>query len=143
MGDDVCVIERHWFGKSVGRKERRMEGVVASLGPAFRFNPEHGGHGVMAGIAMRVGVGVKLSHRTRAKAGLFRELADHRGFERFAHVDEPARKRPTQGWILAIDEQDVTAIVEYDGVHSDARLVVAVEQVPAMRTAKLFAHVVG
>ncbi len=73
------MIKNQWRGQVLFGKGLGPLGVVASLWDAGCLGNKYGGDRVMAGVALWIGLGVKLLQQLNVQAGFFFGLS-HGGF---------------------------------------------------------------
>lgn len=100
------MVEDYGRWEIVFRKELRPFRVVGASWLAARRGDKNRGDRVVAGIAPRVGVAVKLLDQLDVERRLLFGLSYCCPFQAFPIIDEPSGQRPTVGRMLSLDKHD-------------------------------------
>src|SRR3954462_3630604 len=133
--EDFAVVEAELRPRYFRLAEpARVLGVVRGLqGAAPDLAPVHGRDGVLAVVALRIGVGEELLDQIDVEAGLLLRLADAGLPYLFPVIDESAGDGPAVRDVLPQDEHDAAIAAVDDGVRGRERIAMLGHQGGRMR----------
>ena len=97
-------------------KNPRLFRVIPANGHTSGPGDKNRGDGMLAGIAVWIGIGVHLLNEFHIQEGFFKCLAHRRLFQRFTVIDKASRDGPPQGRILSFN-QDNAALNLNDNIN--------------------------
>jgi len=97
--------QRHVYSFRVDKAD--TAGVIGRSGDAGRPGDKDGRHGMKARVAPRVGVGVELAGELDLERRLLPGFPDGGRLQGLSVIDEAAGKRPAEGRVLSLDEDDL------------------------------------
>src|SRR5207302_4240468 len=114
VGQDLCVIEGERRGKVVLAEEANAGRIVARLRRAGGASHEHGGDGLAARVARRVGVDAQQIGQLDRERRLLARFAPRGVPHPLPGIDEAARQRPAGRRVAPSDEHDPIADLDDD-----------------------------
>lgn len=94
-------------------------GVVGRSGDTDGPGDEHGRHGMQAGVAPWVGVGVELAGELDLERSLLSGFTNGGGLQALSVIDEAAGQGPAEGRVLSLYEDDLRPAPAPAGSHLD------------------------
>ena len=108
------MIEDDRRRKIVLAEDLRGLRVVLPSGISFRRRDENSRDRVMARIAPRVGIAVKLFDERYVERGFLFRFSQRRLLQAFAVIDESSRQRPPMRRIFSLDQDDAGLDLDND-----------------------------